>query len=354
MTKEQFVQLIRDIAEQMPDKGIRLKFLFNEFNKYGLSVFDGTTITNYFYNELKKLVNGEKSVFNYDKVIRQNGTIGFLDKFTCYLKVTDQFFADLEDLLTVNRYENVINNLNKMYDFAKLFSGKYSGQLWTVGTIPETALEITEIELLFKYWKQIIQETINAAPDKQKEINNFLSLCDIGISTILPKCKDPYENKEINEYWLSQYEALKIFVAAFGRHIPETSTAEPPKEDNDKDETKEEKVRRLLAPLKEIGSAGIPILDNGSFEKLVTTYINWIVNKKEPHCKDLISIHGLNEEFFTPLNELHIEFDIPYSGVGIGAILNKIIPLRGQRGDHGEPMAPSTIEKYIKTKGKYY
>jgi len=120
----------------------------------------------------------------------------------------------------------------EMYDFAKLFSGKYSGQLWTVGTIPETALEITEIELLFKYWKQIIQETINAAPDKQKEINNFLSLCDIGISTILPKCKDPYENKEINEYWLSQYEALKIFVAAFGRHIPETSTAEPPKEDN--------------------------------------------------------------------------------------------------------------------------
>jgi len=95
MTKEQFVQLIRDIAGQMPDKDIRLKFLFNEFNKYGLSVFDGTTITNYFYNELKKLVNGEKSVFNYDKVIRQNGTIGFLDKFTCYLKVTDQFFADL-------------------------------------------------------------------------------------------------------------------------------------------------------------------------------------------------------------------------------------------------------------------
>jgi hypothetical protein len=229
MTKEQFIQLIKDIAAQMPDKGIRQKFLFNEFNKYGLSVFDGTTNTNYFYNELKKQIDGEKSIFDC-KVIRQNGTIAFLDKFTCFLKITEQYFADLEDLLTVKRYDNVINNLNKINDFAKLFSGKYSGQSWPVGAIPETALEITEIELLFKYWKQIIQETINAAPAKQKEIDNFLNLCDIGISTILPKCKDPFENKELTEYWLSQYKALKIFVATFERHIPKTSAAEPLKE----------------------------------------------------------------------------------------------------------------------------
>ncbi len=352
MTKEQFVQLIRDIAGQMPDKGIRLKFLFNEFNKYGLSVFDGTTITNYFYNELKKLVNGEKSVFNYDKVIRQNGTIGFVGNLTCDLKVTEQYFANLEDLLTVKRYENVINNLNKMYDFAKLFSGKYSGQLWTVGTIPETALEITEIELLFKYWKQIIQETINAAPDKQKEINNFLSLCDIGISTILPKCKDPYENKEINEYWLSQYEALKIFVAAFGRHIPETSTAEPPKEDNDKDETKEEKVRRLLAPLKEISKTnGSVIIENASYEKLVKTYINYI-NKIEDHePAERFCIYGSNPEFYGTLKDLHKK--LPLKVAGIGQALTFILSQNNQYGERGKAIAPGTIEKNIKNGGQY-
>jgi len=267
----------------------------------------------------------------------------------------NEFFAPLKNEFLKNMQgEKIKHYLN----WTNLFNEKYGDLDWSLKDIPENANIITTIDLQFNYLEKTIQEKINAALDKQSEINNFLTICDFLIISAKPKCIDPLEkeNKDINLYWLSKCEALKIFVAAFERHIPKTSTAEPLKADKANSiapvETTEQKVRRILAPLKENSKKhGSVIIENESFEKLVSTYVNYIEKKPPPHHVERFVIYGSNPEFYGILKKLHKE--LPLKVAGIGQALTYILSPNNQNGERGKEITPGTIEKNIKNGGQY-
>jgi|GEM_PF-6472190 len=117
------------------------------------------------------------------------------------------------------------------------------------------------------------------------------------------------------------------------------------------EENTEFMIKRILNPLKEIGSHGTVILDKDSFEILVSTYVNWIDRCITPNKADRFKFHGTNKEFYTPLFKLHKELNIKYAG--IGQVLTYILQQNNKHGDVGRSIAPSTIEKNIKECGKY-
>jgi hypothetical protein len=253
----------------------------------------------------------------------------------------------------INEKAEITANLEHLYNWTKLFKDKYGNRNWSVKDVPENANIITTIDLQFNYLEKIIQDTINASEDKQKEINNFLTICDLLITKAKPKCIDPLEkkNKEINEYWLSKVDALKTFVATFERHIPKASTAEPPKEDNDKDKTTEAKVRRILQPLIQQRPNG-SILTNENFELLVNTYVNYINDREyTPSMVQRFRFKGTVRDFYLPLRKLHDELKFPVQG--IGRVLNFILSTNRHYDKMPVAIAPDTIEKNISDMGKY-
>lgn len=115
MNKEQFIELLRAICEQIPDNEIRKEYLQNEFLKYGYSIEAGYKVVNYYFTEIKKGFEGKESVYKGKFIINnEQNFYGYLSEnsYKVDLKISIEGFNKLECIF-INTFEILVHSENK-------------------------------------------------------------------------------------------------------------------------------------------------------------------------------------------------------------------------------------------------
>jgi hypothetical protein len=157
ITKDSFIELIREIDKQMPDTEVRRVFLENRFIGMGYSVELGYKQTSYFYNELKKARDGQESIYK-GTLVNKEDTFALVDSYTCYFKMNHVHFNNLEILVNTPMDGSISNTIEPPKTTSK------------IKTISNPELTLAHIALIC-YYQNIIINTSNAE-SILKEFNN--------------------------------------------------------------------------------------------------------------------------------------------------------------------------------------
>jgi len=220
MNKEQFLQLIREIKEQIDDIEVRREYLENKFFQYGYSVESGYKVVTHFYNELKKARDGQPTVFT-GKIVHNelDKTFGLVTNYACVFKMTYSGFDRLKTLFdkspqqteTASQYEQSIrvNYLATIEDAERL--GCKVGDPFSI--IPEPTNIDEMLERLRKLHGQRVCEShqhffsdiygngsIKIISDQLEKLNEFIEDAE-SLSTV-ETFIEPINTISFNRLWM--------------------------------------------------------------------------------------------------------------------------------------------------------
>jgi hypothetical protein len=97
MTKEQFLNLNKEIGQLPPNPTIQKEFMENRFKDLGFSKESGYEAVQYYYSELYKAKENRQTIFE-GKVILSDNDFGIVDNTSCYFKMTYERFNKRKEL----------------------------------------------------------------------------------------------------------------------------------------------------------------------------------------------------------------------------------------------------------------